>query len=333
MKKMIDTEKFTDSDWEKLAAEMSDGEKDKSDFLASFQAGDGLNTSGNWDNIRNSTDKVTVDVDNAWSSVSAKIKNTEGEKEKVTGRVFRLSGRMIRIAAGIAILTGILTLALFQTGVFQGKTSFVTTADQKNLVVDLPDGSRVTLNRNTTLSYRNNFGEKGRNVTLTGEAFFEVATDQEKPFIIDAGKARVRVVGTSFNVITSNSYSAVEVFVKTGRVMLSDKEGTQNIMLDPGFVGTYDSEIPEKKLNSDPNYMAWNTGQLKYDGQKLEVVFSDLKRVFNASIQTDDPEILNLPLTSPPINNEPIDTIIQIICTSFNLSFTKDGAVYRLERK
>ena len=55
---------------------------------------------------------------------------------------------------------------------------------------------------------------------LAGEAFFEISPDVSKPFIIDAGKANVKVVGTSFNVITKNTESDVEVFVKTGKVVL-----------------------------------------------------------------------------------------------------------------
>ena len=72
--------------------------------------------------------------------------------------------------------------------------------------------------------------EHGRDVKLTGEAFFEITPDAAKPFIIDAGKAKVRVVGTTFNVITNNSESAVEVFVKTGKVVVSDESV---IRIDP----------------------------------------------------------------------------------------------------
>ena len=100
------------------------------------------------------------------------------------------------------------------------KITVVAGNDQKNILVSLPDGSKIYLNRNSEFSYRKNFGKHGRNVKLTGEAFFEISPDVSKPFIIDAGKAKVKVVGTSFNVITNNRESAVEVFVKTGKVML-----------------------------------------------------------------------------------------------------------------
>ena len=62
-----------------------------------------------------------------------------------------------------------------------------------------------------------------------------------------------------------------------------------------------DTRSSDKKVNNDPNYMSWNTGLLIYDGQTLDVVFRDLKRVYNMDIVADDPEILELPWTAPII--------------------------------
>jgi transmembrane sensor len=169
-------------------------------------------------------------------------------------------------------------------------------------------------------------------VRLTGEAFFEISADASKPFIIDAGNAMVKVIGTSFNVITENSESAVEVFVKTGRVMLSDNSGSKSVILDPEFIGTMDLKNYEKIQNKNPNYLSWNTGLLVYNGQKLDIVFDDLKRVYDMDIVADDPSILDNTWTSP-IDNQKQDTIIRLICASFNLSYTKDGSVYHLSKK
>jgi ferric-dicitrate binding protein FerR (iron transport regulator) len=88
----------------------------------------------------------------------------------------------------------------------------------------------------------------------------------------------------------------------------------------------------EKSVNNDPNYMSWNTGLLVYDGQTLDVVFRDLKRVYNMDIVADDPDIITNTWTSP-IDNQPQETIIRLICVSFNLSYTKDGSVYHLAKK
>ncbi len=137
------------------------------------------------------------------------------------------------------------------------------------------------------------------------------------------------VTGTSFNIITKNQNEAVEVFVKSGKVLLSSERGNQNIELDPGYIGIIDSGRSVKTANTDPNYLAWNTGSLVYDGQTLDVVFRDLKRVYNMEIIADDTSILKNTWTSP-INNQPQETIIRLICASFNLSYIKDGNIYHL---
>ena len=75
-----------------------------------------------------------------------------------------------------------------------------------------------------------------------GKLFSKSLPMKTSPFTIDAGKAKVKVIGTSFNVITSNSDSAVEVFVKTGKVMVTDIDDSNNLILDPGFIGKVYSE-------------------------------------------------------------------------------------------
>ena len=168
----------------------------------------------------------------------------------------------MKIAAVALILLSIGAAAVYivKTDALSRKITATTGNDEKNLRVTLPDGSSVILNRNTRLSYRSNFGRSGRNVSLDGEAFFEITPDKSNAFTVDAGKAMIKVLGTSFNVITNNDESAVEVFVETGHVMLYDESGSQNIMLDPGFVGTLSQKSSKKKLNDNPNYMAWNKG-------------------------------------------------------------------------
>lgn len=275
-----------------------------------------------------------IDVDAAWNKVRSRTDNLMPVIEMKPVREARLYRRLIRIAAAILILAGIGSSAIysFNHDIFSRTITASTDGDHKNVIVNLPDGSLITLNRNTTLTYRTSFGKRNRNVSLEGEAFFEIVPDASNPFIIDAGKARVRVVGTSFNVITGNSDSAVEVFVTNGTVMLYDNSGSRSIMVEPGYIGIMDSGHSGKALNTDPNYMAWNTGRLEYDNQPLETVFRDLKRVYNMDIIAEDPSILSSPWTSA-IVSQSSDTIISIICASFNLGYSKDGNVYHLSKK
>ena len=334
MKDMKNKENLTDRDWQELAGFMSEETGIKSEKLKRFMAEDSYETERKWKELKYMKNNEQINVDQAWDKVVSKINETENNIIQGPGSVILLRRTLMKIAAVALILLSIGAAAVYivKTDALSRKITATTGNDEKNLRVTLPDGSSVILNRNTRLSYRSNFGRSGRNVSLDGEAFFEITPDKSNAFIVDAGKAMIKVLGTSFNVITNNDESAVEVFVETGHVMLYDESGSQNIMLDPGFVGTLSQKSSKKKLNDNPNYMAWNKGLLNYSGQTLEVVFHDLKRVYNMEIVADDKEILELPWAIT-IDNQSQDTIIRLICASFILNYTKDGNVYHLRKK
>jgi ferric-dicitrate binding protein FerR (iron transport regulator) len=334
MKNMNITDKYTDREWEEIASLLSDEKNDNQDLLNRFMAEDRLKTALLWKKLKEMKTDEKIDVDKAWNKLCSRLQENglNAESRVVHQAFFRTA--YFRIAALVILLLGIgsLVLNLYNNGTLSRKTVVVTQENQKNLQVTLPDGSNIFLNRNTRLSYRNNFGRFGRNVSLKGEAFFEITGNGEDPFVVDAGKASVKVMGTSFNIITNNQDYAVEVFVKTGQVMLTDNAYENTLILEPGYIGTMDSGSSNRKLNNDPNYMAWNTGYLQYDGQTLDVVFRDLKRVYNMDIVADNPGILENKWTSP-IDNLQQETIIRLICVSFNLDYTKDGNIYHLEEK
>jgi len=335
MKKMNNIEKFTDKEWEEIALHLSEENGEQTDLLSQFRAEDNLNTEVKWKELKNMSSEKEIDVDKAWNSVLSRMNNDELEiKNNPSGKRLNWNTIVRVAAAALIILTlGSTVMYMNNSGYLSKKITVVTGYDQKNLQIDLPDGSKIFLNRNTELSYRSNFGKHKREAKLRGEAFFEISADASKPFSVDAGNAKVKVLGTSFNVITKNAESAVEVYVKTGKVLLSDNSGSKEIVLDPEYVGKMDFKTSEKTFNDNPNYMSWNTGLLEFNGQKLDIVFSDLKRVYNMDIVADDPEILDYPWTFPTIDNQSQDMIIRLICASFNLSYSKEGSVYHLVKK
>jgi ferric-dicitrate binding protein FerR (iron transport regulator) len=331
---MNNIEKYTDKDWEKVASLLSGETTYSSDDLAGFREEDHFGIEKQWKDMGKTGNDRKIDVDKAWISIYSRIEeNGLLSKEVTIEKRFRIQ-TIIGIAASLLIIVGFgLTMFyLNSTGVLTGKIVVSANSGERNKEVSLPDGSKVFLNRNSELSYYKKQEKSSRNVILKGEAFFEIKRDLSKPFIIDAGKASVTVLGTSFSVLTNNSKNAVEVFVKTGSVMLSDSSGNQNLVLEPGYIGTMDSKSSAKEVNKNPNYLSWNTDLFVYEKQTLDVVFSDLKKVYNIDVIADNPEILNNPLTAT-YEKEPEETIIRLLCSTFTLSYKKDGAVYHLSKK
>ncbi|MCF8223215.1 MAG: FecR domain-containing protein [Bacteroidales bacterium] len=287
-------------------------------------------TTGNyWKEMDEINRNRKADVDKAWNNLYGRLE-ADGLVESKKPGVF--ARPVYRIAASVVVLMALTFAAIYLMNKTPGTYGNIarTGPDQKNLELILPDGSQVVLNRNSSIEYPDKFSAENRMVKLEGEAFFDVSPDESLPFMIDACKADVTVLGTSFNV--NNNNDRVEVLVSTGKVRLSNKAGDQSLTLEPGEIGAMDNSVASKNVNKDPNYLAWKTEVLRFEGDRLEKVFRDLNRVHNINIEVENQEINELRLSSV-FENQPPDTIIRIICTSFNLDYEKEGEIYSLRIK
>lgn len=213
-------------------------------------------------------------------------------------------------------------------------SEIISTPNQVINEYTLPDGSVVALNSNSKLIFPKQFKGETREVTIEGEAFFDVTPNPEKPFIINAGNAQVKVVGTSFNVSAYPESETVEVVVKTGKVQviskISDELSTEKqIYLIPGEKGTLsnNSSNPEKSENSDPNYLAWKTHDFIFDEIPLNEVFKCLEKTYHVKINVLEPELNNLKLNAT-FEEKPIDFILNVVSLTFNINLSVDGELY-----
>jgi len=324
MKEKKHTGNWSDREWAGAAAWLS-GEETGSSEEARKLVSEEAELMKMWNDLKD-PEQETIDVDRAWARLNRRI---EADSPSVSLPLRRNSfiTTFARIAAMVLIVAGAGWL-LFEVAAPQ-KITIASSADEKNIEVLLADGSTVYLNRDSRLTYPENFRGESRRVSLSGEAYFDIAPDKEHPFIIDAGKASVKVLGTSFNVITENADSEVEVFVASGKVMVTSDDGEQSITLEPEYIGRVSDSNVSRALNTNMNYLAWHTDMLIYEDERLGVVFDDLKRAYGIDIKVADPEITDFRLTSP-FEQQPHDTIVQLICTTFNLRSVREGGTYIL---
>ena len=322
MKKNKQIEQLNDREWADAAAWLS-GEKSSGDEAARLLINEDGEIMKKWNDLKQ-TDNDFIDVDKAWEKLNGRI---EAETPVITMQRPSFFQTFARIAATVIIVAGIGWL-LFEVGA-PGRVTVASAADEKNIELLLADGSKIYLNRDSKLTYPKEFGRNNRKVTLRGEAFFDIAPDATRPFIIDAGKASVRVLGTSFNVMTDNGHNQVEVYVSSGKVALTSNDGSRSVTLEPEYVGKVSETGSSQALNTNVNYLSWHTDLLVYDGERLEVVFEDLKRTFDIDIRAGDPAINDFRLTSP-FEHQPHDTIIKLICTTFNLRSVREEGTYML---
>lgn len=281
-------------------------------------------------NLSKSMNKVNVE--SAWEKVKNRIQEDEQKlpvNEEKSAR-FILTP-VFKYAAAIIIILGI---GFFSNKVYQKISGekityeYASVAEQGKEII-LPDGSKVVLNANSTISYPAKFASAERKVQLEGEAFFDVTKNPEKPFIIDAEDAEIRVLGTSFNVNASIPGSKVEVFVETGLVQLSRKNRQdEKVLINPGDVGILYSDHLLKEKNQNENIIAWKTKEIVFREDNLGEVVQVLNNVYKTNIEFKNPDLLNLKYTST-FRNQEIDSILNVICLTFDLKTeTKDHTIY-----
>ena len=199
----------------------------------------------------------------------------------------------------------------------------------------LPDGSMVTLNNNSKLVYPKKFNAQQREVTITGEAFFDVKPQPDRPFIINAGDAQVKVLGTSFNVNAYPEAESVEVTVETGRVQViccNAEENTEaELLLNAGEKGTVfnSSRKLEKTLNTDRNYLSWKTHTLVFERTRLSEVIYYLNKIYHTDIRLENQEMGNMLLTAQ-FEEKPAEFILDVIRLTFDLEIKQENGAYIL---
>lgn len=181
------------------------------------------------------------------------------------------------------------------------------TAIAQTDILTLPDGSVVTLGANSRVDIRYSDGER-RVVLESGEAFFEVAHNEARPFFVEAGGTLVRVVGTKFNV--NRSDGRVSVSVLEGVVQVDDAPALSIARRDPQTLRA--GQVIEMPVLSPIAFSApvaaarstvavpgaWRDGRLDYDNVPLGVLVADINRYYEPGVRLEDPALAELRVTA-----------------------------------
>jgi transmembrane sensor len=264
-----------------------------------------------------------------WSSIQNKIKDErEAQKTFYTRSAFQKS---VRIS-----LVMILVLTVFSGIYFSGYFTTrqwltVSTKPGEKLILTLPDGSVAYLNSASSISYPEKFHSIQREVTLNGEAFFEVSKDEQKPFSIRTGHVTTKVLGTSFN-ISAFQNQKISVTVATGKVEVStDKEiidSNKNTtytrtIITPGQQALYDpafKKLSTKEVNIEP-YLAWKNNTLQFDNTSLNEAADILQRWYNVTIEFENESLKHCQLNGQ-YKDQSFIHVLESIQYMYNIEYT-----------
>lgn len=210
------------------------------------------------------------------------------------------------------------------------------TSNTENREITLSDGSVVRLNKNSEIVISNDFMNGTREIELRGEAFFDVAHDPYRPFIIHANQSTVRVLGTSFNVKSIRGQHNVQVAVVEGRVSFTNKnavdietENENGVVLTKGQYAFMDIEKSTFQVDDVAigNYLAWKNGKFLFEELPLDKACLQLSRIYGVRCRFDSPGIKNMTLTAD-FSNESLEKTLSVIALSLKIEFdNKSGDV------
>lgn len=276
-----------------------------------------------------SREKIHVDTAGSWKSLLEKIGEQETEEKKYPFPSQKTNRSLALRIAAVAILLIVSAAVLYFMFGVSSTQEFA--ASEVILEEALEDGSKITLDAHSRLTYPSGFAKNERKVRLLGSAFFEVTQDRDRPFIIETPEAAITVLGTSFFVNAREDEEFMEVVVSTGRVNIASREGTA-IELSAGEKGLLNKETArlEKTVNTNPNYLAWKTKTFIFEDSRLEEVIHDISNNYHVEIVLTNAHLRDCRLTATYMEYS-LEDILMLVAETLNLTVSGSGSHFVLD--
>lgn len=313
-----------------------------------------------------STGSVTdkIDTELALQHLNQKIEGFNKSQIPLINHTHKIS--WLRVAAVIIVLLGasaLLKNLLIKSGETVPNPDYVVAyapPSQKSQII-LSDGTVVWLNSGTRIKYSTNYGQKTRDIYLEGEAFFKVARNPEKPFLVHASSVVVKALGTSFNVKCYANDKTIETTLIEGKVqvnkVLEGSDANKSVRLEPNEKAVYNKEDkaikitlfgkPERVLknrdrkNVDVVYeqktvqseISWKEQRLIFENETFEDLAKRLERWYNVNIRINDSKLLKNRYTGKFVNDEPLEQVLRVIEKTTPISYTIDKENVTIDAK
>jgi ferric-dicitrate binding protein FerR (iron transport regulator) len=206
--------------------------------------------------------------------------------------------------------------------------------------VILPDKSIVWINAGSTLTYSDNVAGNQREVHLEGEAYFEVAHDSLKPFIVKTGNLDVKVLGTSFDVRAYHDEQTIDIVLLTGKVDVYlnnaiDGHRNADAELAPNQMLSYNRETSDIRIATvhSLDYSAWKDGQIKFSEQSFTRIARDLERRYDIEIEINSHYLKKEIFTGSFSEKHTVINILQEIDVDKKYKWTQTGTKFIIRDK
>ena len=254
--------------------------------------------------------KQVVNVNDEWNKISSQLFTVEKSIKPKNNIFFKIAAAAI-----------ILIVSSYSVFYISSNNDNILIADNSVIESTLKDGSLITLNHNSKLEITDDFNENKRKVKLTGNAFFDISRDENKPFIIECNNIEIEVLGTSFYIKSDGKNN--EVIVESGTVSVKQMNNeSNNIVLIANEKCVCDDNKLIKVVNGDVNFMSWKTKILSFKNKKLVNVIEKINETYHTNIKINSPEINNCRITAK-FDNKSVDAVLNILQATLDLEVNK----------
>lgn len=202
----------------------------------------------------------------------------------------------------------------------------VKTEKGQRTTFTLSDGSRVTLNADSKIEIPSTFTSDNRELFLDGEAFFEVKSDKEHPFIVYSKSTFTHVLGTKFSISSYEKDDKVRTVVQEGRVLVGLKDSlSASREITKNEVAELSSKRIEKLFYTEDldQFMGWKDGKLIFENAPFDQVVKKLERWYDIEIQVSEP-LQNTRLLTAQFETEPLTEVLNVVSLTLNLAYTRE---------
>lgn len=270
----------------------------------------------------------------------AKLQNPEATYNKLLDRIRKAERKdtvrrlWIRYAgaAAVAIIVGI-------TGYWIGGQKNVTPVQYYSYITgnsvssfELPDGTEISLNKNSTLSYSSSYGEKIREVSLEGEGYFSVTKDKTKAFVVDLNGSRISVLGTVFNVKNDSKENVTTATLVEGSIRFETPE--QQILLKPDqqlVFNKSENKIGIENVSTDL-ITAWKSHLIKYKSISFKEFLDMLKDRYTVDIVLSNEILGEQKVTGSFDESLTVDQILDLMKKNLSFRWKKEGDKYVINK-
>ncbi len=241
--------------------------------------------------------------------------------EIFTARIKRNSQRkflvnMIKYAAiALILIASTIWTTLYLSDAFvEAKMNRLHVPAGQRAQITLQDGTEVWLNAQSTLTYPSHFSKRNRVVKITGEAFFDVAQEKNRPFTVSTQHIDMEVLGTQFNVYSYPGAGYIKTDLIEGSVKIYQTENEKNsIILKPNEQVIIQGNHMAVTHIDNPDHMLWKNGIYSFNNERLITIIEKLQLYYDVKIVVEDPEIFEVRYTGKFRQRDGIDEILRII--------------------